>query len=112
MKQEIIFLTPITFSIVLAVILIAFNNYRLKKRILDAGPLNEISLKILKTISDVRSDGLKWGLVLFFGGAGLFITQYLPYSYHTSPVPYGVEAVCIGLGLLIYYIIMQKNERK
>jgi len=111
MKKEIIFLTPIAICIVVAIIIIALYNYRLKKRIIDLGPIDDNSLKFLLSLSGIGSEVLKWGLVLLFGGIGLILVEFLPYPANESTVPYGVVLVSIATGFLTYYLIMKKQEK-
>ena len=65
MKKEIVLLTPIAICIVIAVIILALYNYRIKKRIIDAGPIDEYALKYLMSMSGVGSEVLKWDLFCF-----------------------------------------------
>ncbi|MNK01714.1 hypothetical protein D3C87_195200 [compost metagenome] len=111
MKKEIIFLTPIAICIVIAVIIIALYNYRLKKRIIDLGPIDDNSLKFLMSLSGLGSEVLKWGLVFLFGGAGLILIEFLPYPADESSVPYGVVLISVALGFLTYYLIMKKQQK-
>ena len=111
MNKEIIFITPIAICIVVAVIIIALYNYRLKKRIIDSGPIDENSLKFLLSLSGIGSEILKWGLVLLFGGIGLILVEFLPYPADESTVPYGVVLVSVATGFLTYYLIMKKQEK-
>lgn len=111
MKKEIIFLTPIAICIVVAVIIIALYNYRLKKRIIDLGPIDDNSLKFLMSLSGLGSEVLKWGLIFFFGGAGLILIEFLPYPANESSLPYGVVLISIALGFLTYYLIAKKQQK-
>lgn len=111
MKKEIIFLTPIAICIVVAIIIIALYNYRLKKRIIESGPIDDNTLKFLLSLSGVGSEVLKWGLILFFGGVGLVIVEFLPYAANESTLPYGVVLISIALGFLSYYLIMKRQEK-
>lgn len=111
MKKEIIFLTPIAICIVVAVVIIALYNYRLKKRIIEAGPIDDNTLKFLLSLSGLGSDVLKWGLILLFGGAGLVLIEFLPYPANESSVPYGIVLISVALGFLTYYLIMKRQEK-
>lgn len=111
MKKEIIFLTPIAICIVVAIIIVALYNYRLKKRIIDSGPIDDNTLKFLLSISGVGSEVLKWGLIFLFGGIGLILVEFLPYPADASSLPYGVVMVSMALGFLTYYLIMKKQEK-
>ena len=109
MKKEIIFLTPIAICIVVAIVIIALYNYRLKKRIIDSGPIDENSLKFLMSLSGLGSEVLKWGLIFLFGGAGLILIEFLPYPADESSLPYGIVLISIAMGFLTYYLIMKKK---
>jgi 4-hydroxybenzoate polyprenyltransferase len=111
MKKEIIFLTPIAICIVVAIVIIALYNYRLKKRIIDSGPIDENSLKFLMSLSGLGSDVLKWGLIFLFGGAGLILIEFLPYPADESSLPYGIVLISIAMGFLTYYLIMKKQQK-
>jgi uncharacterized protein YneF (UPF0154 family) len=110
MKKEIIFLTPIVLFIVVAVIIIAFYNYRIKKQIIESGPIDENALKFLFSMSDLGSNVLKWGLILLFGGIGLVVIEFLPYTIDESTLPFGIEAIFIALGFLLYFFIIKKEK--
>lgn len=111
MKKEIIFLTPIAICIVVAIIIIALYNYRLKKRIIDSGPIDDNTLKFLLSLSGVGSEVLKWGLILLFGGVGLILVEFLPYPANESSLPYGVVLISVAVGFLTYYLLMKKHEK-
>lgn len=110
MKQLLPFIIVIIFFIIVAVLIIAMLNYRLKQRILNAGPLNESAVKALAQLSGYGLEALKWGLILLFGGIGLVVLQYLPYSAEDSPLPYGVVTIFIALGFLSYYLILRAKK--
>lgn len=110
MKQLLPFIIVIVFFIIVAVLMIALLNYRLKRRILDAGPLNESAVKALAAISGYGMEALKWGLILLCGGIGLVVLQYLPYSAEDSPLPYGVVTIFIAIGFLSYYFIVKAKK--
>lgn len=111
MKKEIIFLTPIAICIVVAVIIIALYNYRIKKRILELGPIDDNALQFLMSMSGLGASALKWGLILFFGGIGLVIIEFIPDRLDESTLAFGIEAIFIALGFLTYYFIMKKEQR-
>jgi hypothetical protein len=104
----------IVLFVVIAIVLIALFNYRLKKRILESGPLDETSLSFFKLLSGVGTEALKWGLILFFGGLGLVVLEFVPYSASTSPLPYGLETIFLAIGFLSYYVVVhkEKNQKK
>ena len=112
MKQLLPFIIVILFFIIIAVLIIAVLNYRLKKRILEAGPINESTVKILSALGNYSTAALKWGLILFFAGFGLIVLEYLPFSAVDSPLPYGVLSIFIAIGFLAYYLIIQAKNTK
>ncbi|MCR8557397.1 hypothetical protein KXD93_07080 [Mucilaginibacter sp. BJC16-A38] len=112
MKQLLPFIIVIVFFIIIAVLILGLLNYRLRKRIINSGPLDQTSFKFLSQLSTVSSESLKWGLILFFGGLGLMIMQYIPYSAEDSPLPYGVEMIFVAAGFITYYLIIQNKRNK
>lgn len=103
------FLAIIIVFIIIAVVIVSWYNYRLKKRIIDSGPIDDGALKFLKKMSDMGTEQLKWGCVLFSGGFGLVVAQYLPY-HADSPLPYGLEIMFVGAGFLAYYFFVRKQQ--
>ena len=93
------------------VITIAWYNYRLKKRIIDSGPLNAEAMGFVKNLAGSGTDSLKWGCIVFAGGLGLVVINYIPYDFGSS-LPYGLEAMFIAAGFLVYYVLMNKRQSK
>ncbi len=104
------FLVVAVLVITIAWVIIAWYNYRLKKRIIDSGPLNEDAMSFVKKLGGSGTDSLKWGCIVFSAGLGLVVINYVPYDYGSS-LPYGLEAMFIAAGFLIYYSIMRKQQR-
>jgi hypothetical protein len=105
-----VFITMIIIVVVIAVVIISWYNYRLKKRVIDAGPIDNDALKFLKRLTDTGSEQLKWGCILFMAGLGLVILQFLPYDDESS-LPYGLEVMFIAAGFLIYYFIIRQRDQ-
>ncbi|MFP4093914.1 MAG: hypothetical protein ACLFUB_05490 [Cyclobacteriaceae bacterium] len=82
-------------------------NHSLRKKILDRNNLDETTLRALR-LEENRYAALKWGMVVLFGGIGLILLEFIPYDANSS-LPYGLEAVMISAGFLVYYF-MVKNE--
>lgn len=67
---------------------------------------------VIKAILDTKGNKereqnvLKWTLLGIFGGLGLVIQEFLPYSMEESMLPYGVVIICLSIGLLIYYLLI------
>lgn len=85
-------------------------NYRFKSKLVRSGLLDVDTVKLLNQLNaDSSRNVLKWTLLLFFGGLGLIVLQYTPYSLN-EPLPYGIEALFIAAGLACYYLlIFRKN---
>ena len=111
MKQILPFIIMIIVLVIIAVLVINLMNYRLKKRILDSEIQNQISLDILKELTGNGNDIIKWALILIFGGIGLILIEFLPFSASDSTLPYGVETVFVGLGFFLYHLILRSSEK-
>lgn len=84
------------------------TNFALKKKLIEKNMVNEDTANMFKSMTS-KQNALKWGLIALFGGLGLIIIEHLPYD-EESTLPYGVEAVCISVGFLIYYFLVKKEE--
>jgi len=97
--------------VTIAVIIINWYNYRLKKRIIDSGPIDNDAINFLKKLTDTGAEQLKWGCVLFMAGLGLVVAHYLPYE-DDSALPYGIEIMFIAAGFLIYYFAVTLKQKQ
>ena len=86
------------------------TDYILKKKMIEKGFVNDDTQAIFKNypIGQNKFASLKWGLLMFFAGLSLIIMEYIPVSPE-SPLPYGLFAVSVSLGFLIYYFIAKQN---
>jgi hypothetical protein len=91
--------------VVIAWIINAAFNFSLKRRMLQKEKIDDNMLQLFAKPVESLLGNIKWGLLLFSGGIGLVLLEFLPFSGETSPLPYGVEAVCLGAGFLAYYFI-------
>ena len=86
------------------------TDYILKKKMIEKGFVNEDTQSIFKQhTSDNKYSALKWGLIIFFAGFSLIIMEYIP-TGPESPLPYGLFAVSVSLGFLIYYFMVKKDS--
>lgn len=86
-------------------------DYNLRKKMVDKGYVNEENKHLLaKHNDDNKYSSLKWGLLVLSAGIGLVIIDYLPRK-HDSVLPFGIFAICVSLGFLIYFLII-KNLTK
>jgi hypothetical protein len=88
------------------------TDYMLKKKMIEKGFVNEDTQAIFKAHqgADGRYGSLKWGLLALSGGIALILMDYLEVR-SDSPLPYGLLAVALSIGFLVYYFIV-KNELK
>lgn len=85
------------------------TDYILKKKMIEKGFVNDDTQAIFKQhTSDNRYSSLKWGLIIFFAGLSLVIMEYIP-TGPESPLPYGLFALAVSLGFLIYYFVIKKE---
>jgi hypothetical protein len=94
-----------------ATVITAFLNYRLKKRILDAGPVDDNIMKLIPAFPRMNTEMLKWGIILLFAGLGLIVLEFIPYSIETSPLPFGIETVFIAIGFLVYFYMVKNKQQ-
>lgn len=89
------------------------TDYILKKKMIEKGYVNDDTQAIFKehAANESKFPSLKWGLIFFFLGLGLILMEYIPTSPE-SPLPYGLIAVSVSLGFLIYYFIVKKDSTK
>jgi ABC-type maltose transport system permease subunit len=89
----------------------ALTDYILKKKMIEKGFVNDDTQAIFKQhTSDNRYSSLKWGMIIFFAGLALIIMEFIP-ARPDSPLPYGLFAVSVSLGFLIYYFMIQKDAK-
>lgn len=96
-----------------AVVIIAILNFILKMRILNLGYKDEAFIKLLSKTIEYKESALKWAILLLFGGLGLIVINFIPNpSAYESPLPYGIEAVFLAAGFMIYYLVARKENNK
>jgi len=86
----------------------AILNYKLKRKLIESGQVDEKSVNILGEQEEGRFTALKWGLVILFGGLGLVLLEFIPHHVN-SPFPYGFVASFVAVGFLIYYFLVKKE---
>jgi hypothetical protein len=88
------------------------TDYILKKKMIDKGFVNDDTQAIFKQHQgDDRFSSLKWGLIVFFAGLSLVIMEFIQ-TAPDSPLPYGLFALSVSLGFLIYYFIIKREVNK
>lgn len=109
-------LMPLTILGTIGATLVLFtrtiSDYILKKKMIEKGYVNEDTQAIFKRNTDENKySSLKWGLIILFAGISLVILEYIPHDTE-SPLPYGLFAVFVSLGFLIYYFMVKKELDK
>lgn len=101
-------------ALLIAVVILttAILHYRLKKRIAESIPLNEAIVEKLIKPEGWQLEVLKWCLLLFFGGLGLMVLEFIPFPADGSPLPYGLESVFISFGFGLYYLVVRKQQNR
>lgn len=89
------------------------TDYILKKKMIDKGFVNDDTQAIFKQHAaglNNKYSSLKWGLIIFFSGFSLILMEYIPVEPQ-SPLPYGLFAVAVSLGFLIYYFLVKREQK-
>lgn len=88
------------------------SDYILKKKMIDKGYVNEDTQAIFKrNTEENRFTSLKWGLIILFAGLSLVVLEFIDYET-SSPFPYGIFAVFVSIGFLLYYFMVKKELNK
>ena len=79
---------------------------------IEKGFVNDDTQAIFKDqAGDYKYSSLKWGLIILFAGLSLIIMEYVQ-TQPDSPLPYGLFAVSVSLGFLIYFFVVKKETGK
>jgi hypothetical protein len=106
-----------------------FTDFLLKRKIIKAGHFDNAGILDQKVASATNENqeankypSLKWGLVAFFAGIGFIIINSMAPSLYNeenyrnfnerSMLPFGIELVCISLGFIIYFLIVNFSKKK
>ena len=99
-------------STLVYIIINGITSYVIKKKLIDKGYVNEESQSLFtKNLTESnRLSSLKWGLVITFAGMAMILMEVIPYS-HDSPLPFGLLAIFVGGGFLVYYFIAKDKVK-
>ena len=102
-----------------------FTDFLLKRKIIKSGHFEKAEILSYKELEPTgegnKYPSLKWGLVAFFAGLGFILINQMSPSMHTgeyynfmqdSILPFGIELVCISMGFIIYFVIVNFSNRK
>ena len=92
-------------SVILFVSII--TNYSLKRKLIDKNMVNDEATSLFKKDSN-KQNSLKWGLIILFAGLGLIIIDSMNLDGEDA-MAYGIEAVSISIGFLLYYVAARKE---
>lgn len=109
-------LFAIIFSLGIPGIIIFFliySRHREKMRLIEKGISAEEASRYFKTIEQKERNpysALKWGILLAFFGAGLIIGNILETQYDFDEgVVFGLIMLFVGLGALLYFVILNSK---
>lgn len=87
------------------------TDYGLKKRMIEKGYVNEETQAIFKQSAPANGSysSLKWGLIILSAGLALVLLEFVD-TRPDSPLPYGVFAVFLSTGFLIYYFLRKSKQ--
>ncbi|MBL7848038.1 MAG: hypothetical protein JNL40_11255 [Cyclobacteriaceae bacterium] len=88
------------------------TDYILKKKMIEKGYVNEDTQSIFRQQERTENKyaSLKWGLILFFAGVSFVLMEFIP-TYGNSPLPFGMFAIAVSLGFLIYYYLVKRETK-
>jgi hypothetical protein len=83
------------------------TNYALKRQLIKNGIVGQEAQSLFNHTQS-KLNALKWGLIVLFAGLGLILIDFLNLNAN-SAMPFGIEAVSVAVGFLIYYRLA-KNQ--
>ncbi|MDN5212288.1 hypothetical protein QQ020_09520 [Fulvivirgaceae bacterium BMA12] len=90
------------------------TDYTLKKKMIDKGYVDEESQALFKKEQSISNNyaSLKWGLITFCAGLALILLEFIPYEADDSPLPFGLIAIFVATGFLIYYFLVKNKTEQ
>ncbi|MBO9155205.1 hypothetical protein ACFOTA_23550 [Chitinophaga sp. GCM10012297] len=87
----------------------AVLEHRLRSKMVDKGVSEKVAEQFLQPVNrDLRSQALKWCLMLAGAGLGFLVVYYtLPLDIHSL----AIMAFSIALSYLAYFLYLRYNER-
>jgi hypothetical protein len=87
------------------------TDYVLKKKMIEKGYVTEETQSVFKEYKATNKySALKWGLIIFSAGIALIIIDATGVDAE-STLPYGIFAVCLSIGFMVYYYMVKKETR-
>lgn len=105
-------LVPLTFFIIVAVIIKILSDNRIRRLAIEKGMVNEdIKFLYYDRFEGKVPSSLKWGFVLIGIGLALFVGQIVPYGM-TEEITIGGMFLFAGIGLVVYYFVANRIYKK
>ncbi|HRE40229.1 MAG TPA: DUF6249 domain-containing protein [Ignavibacteria bacterium] len=92
-----------------------YTNHREKMRLIESG-LSPEEIKSYFSESEKKPknpySSLKWGILFLFFGIGIFLANIFISLYDLDEgIAFGIVFICGGLGLIVYYLIVQSKMK-
>lgn len=101
-----------TFSFGVYVFTKTLTDYFLRRKMVEKGYVTEESKHLLAKEQEVNKyNSLKWGIITLFAGIGLVVIEFLP-RRDESVLPFGIFAISVSIGFLIYFFISKTLSDK
>lgn len=102
-----------SFATALVLFTRVLTEYLLRKKLIEKGLVGPDVTPLLQkqAMEDNKLTTLKWGIILFFGGAGLIIIELFNFET-TSTVPFGIFTCTLSLGFLVYFVVARMLNKE
>lgn len=103
------FLIPIAFFFMLGYVAKSIADYRLKKKIVEKGLVDDKLKHLFKGMEEhCPLNSLKWGLLSTAIGFGLLVGYQMPDYRYDPEIVFAFMLIFAGLSLLIYYFLADR----
>ena len=102
-KQMMPFIAAVVIVVVAGIVLVNWFNYRLRKRVLELGPLDDRLYNLIQLFWKPGIEAMKWGLILLGAGIGLLIIHFIPERSNDLVLDFAIEIIMIALAFLCVY---------
>lgn len=99
-----------TFGLFVTVFTKTLTDYFLRKKMVEKGLIGDDASQLLHQQNENKFAALKWGLIILFGGLGLILIELISLDVN-STLPYGLFAMSLSAGFLVYFYIVQKMNK-
>lgn len=103
------FLIPIAFFFMCGYVVKAFADYRLKKKIVEQGLVDDKLKHLFKGMEEHGPlSSLKWGLLSIAVGVGLFVGYQMPDYRYDPEIGFAFMLMFAGVALILYYVVADR----